>query len=71
VAALGAAYVKTALQTSVIPTTPFATLQQQQEAQVDQIAALQAQITDARRYVAIGEARLNKWRSRVFNSSGV
>jgi phycoerythrin-associated linker protein len=31
------------------------------------IAALQEQIADARRLAAVGEYRLNKWRSRTFN----
>jgi phycoerythrin-associated linker protein len=33
-----------------------------------QIKALEAQLADARRYAAIGDARLNKWRSRTFSS---
>ncbi|WP_262984318.1 hypothetical protein [Nostoc sp. 'Peltigera membranacea cyanobiont' 210A] len=42
-------------------------MQQQADAQEKQIAALQEQIADSRRSPTIGEARLNKWRSRVFN----
>jgi phycoerythrin-associated linker protein len=45
----------------------FTSLQQQVDAQTEQIALLQNQIADAYRYSAIGAARLNKWRSRVFN----
>ena len=43
-------------------------LQQQLEVQKAQIASLEAQIADARRFATIGEARLNKWRGRVFSS---
>jgi phycoerythrin-associated linker protein len=43
-------------------------LQEQVDAQTTQISALQDQISEARRYASIGEGRLNKWRSRVFNS---
>lgn len=43
-----------------------ASLQQQVDLQTAQIAALQAQIADARRYAVIGEARLNRWRSRIY-----
>jgi phycoerythrin-associated linker protein len=39
-----------------------------QDTPTERIAKLQAQIADARRYAAIGESRINKWRSRVFNS---
>ncbi|MBN3926929.1 phycobilisome rod-core linker polypeptide [Nostoc sp. NMS4] len=45
----------------------YTSLQQQADAQEKQIAALQEQIADSRRSATIGEARLNKWRSRVFN----
>ncbi|MEM1368056.1 MAG: phycobilisome rod-core linker polypeptide [Cyanobacteria bacterium P01_H01_bin.15] len=41
-------------------------LQQQIDAQAAQIADLEAQILDARRYATIGEAKLNKWRTRFF-----
>lgn len=51
---------------SVTSTGKSASLQQQADAQVQQIAALQEQVADARRFASIGEARLNKWRSRVF-----
>ncbi len=43
-------------------------LQQQLEIQKTEINSLEAQIADARRFATIGEARLNKWRSRVFSS---
>ena len=46
----------------------YQSLQQQLEAQKAQISSLEAQIADARRFATIGEARLNKWRSRVFSS---
>jgi phycoerythrin-associated linker protein len=36
------------------------------ETQKQEIAALQEQIADARRLATIGEAKLNKWRDRVF-----
>ena len=45
----------------------YSSLQQQLEAQKAQIASLETQIADARRLATIGEARLNKWRSRVFS----
>ncbi|MEM8604720.1 MAG: phycobilisome rod-core linker polypeptide, partial [Cyanobacteria bacterium P01_H01_bin.121] len=41
--------------------------QQQVDWQTSQIATLEAQVADARRYATIAEARLNKWRSRVYN----
>jgi phycoerythrin-associated linker protein len=49
------------------PERTFTALARQVDAQTIQIAKLQDQIADARRYATIGEARLNKWRSRVFN----
>ncbi|MEH1790649.1 MAG: phycobilisome rod-core linker polypeptide [Nostoc sp.] len=52
---------------SVTNTGEYTSLQQQADAQAKQIAALQEQIADSRRSATIGEARLNKWRSRVFN----
>ncbi|MEH2278562.1 MAG: phycobilisome rod-core linker polypeptide [Nostoc sp.] len=52
---------------SVSSTKEYTSLQQQADAQEKQIAALQEQVADARRSATIGEARLNKWRSRVFN----
>ena len=69
-ASIGAAYLKISWQPL------FASFQgdvsdsllQQTDNQIEQIANLKAQIADARRYTAIGDARLNKWRSRVFNS---
>ena len=42
-------------------------LQQQIEAQATQLSQLQEQLADAQRYALIGEARLNKWRSRLYN----
>jgi phycoerythrin-associated linker protein len=45
----------------------FTSLRQQAEAQAVEIAALQSKIADARRFDAIADYRLNKWRSRVFN----
>ncbi|MDY6781352.1 MAG: phycobilisome rod-core linker polypeptide [Cyanobacteriota bacterium] len=67
-AAIGA----TQLKGDGLPSTPdapetFISLQQQANAQGDRIAKLQDQLADARRYATIGEARLNRWRSRVFN----
>ncbi|MHC5595252.1 MAG: phycobilisome rod-core linker polypeptide [Nostoc sp.] len=53
--------------TSVTSTGEYTSLQQQADAQAKQIAALQEQVADSRRSATIGEARLNKWRSRVFN----
>ncbi|NJK48005.1 phycobilisome Linker polypeptide [Candidatus Gracilibacteria bacterium] len=41
-------------------------LQQGIEEQKNAIAELETKIADLRRYAAIGEAKLNKWRSRVF-----
>jgi phycobilisome core-membrane linker protein len=69
-AAIGASYIKTAWQPSVasVQGDPSDSLLQQSDNQLEQIANLQSQIADARRYAAIGDARLNKWRSRVFNS---
>jgi hypothetical protein len=48
------------------PTGNELSLQQRAEEQKKAIAALEAKISELRRYAAIGEARLNKWRSRVF-----
>ncbi len=69
-ASIGASYIKTAWQPSVtsVQSNPADSLLQQSDNQLEQIANLQSQIADARRYAAIGDARLNKWRSRVFNS---
>jgi phycoerythrin-associated linker protein len=52
---------------SLTSTGEYTSLPQQADAQAKQIAALQEQVDDARRSATIGEARLNKWRSRVFN----
>jgi phycoerythrin-associated linker protein len=69
-ASIGASYLKNSWQPSVVSVQGDASdsLLQQSDNQIEQIANLQAQIADARRYAAIGDARLNKWRSRVFNS---
>jgi phycoerythrin-associated linker protein len=69
-ASIGASYLKNSWQPSVISFQGNVSdsLLQQSDKQIEQIANLQAQIADARRYAAIGDARLNKWRSRVFNS---
>jgi phycoerythrin-associated linker protein len=61
-AAIGASYLNNNLQTAATPTAL-----QRVDAKSAQIAALESQIADARRYATIGEARTNKWRSRVFN----
>ncbi|MBP0016411.1 MAG: phycobilisome rod-core linker polypeptide [Cyanobacteria bacterium SBLK] len=42
-------------------------LQESSEKQVAEIAALREKIADAQRLATVGNARLNKWRSRVFN----
>lgn len=69
-ASIGASYIKNSWQPSIVAINGNAndSLLQQSDNQIEQIANLQAQIADARRYAAIGDARLNKWRSRVFNS---
>ena len=69
-ASIGASYLKNSWQPSVVSVQGDASdsLLQQSDNQIEQITNLQAQIADARRYAAIGDARLNKWRSRVFNS---
>ena len=46
---------------------PSDPLQKQIEEQASLIAELEAKIADSRRFAAIGEARLNKWRSRSFS----
>ncbi|MEH2291041.1 phycobilisome rod-core linker polypeptide [Nostoc sp.] len=68
-ATIGTTKFSSSLQSSssVTSTKEYTSLQQQADAQKKQIAALQEQIADARRSATIGEARLNKWRSRVFN----
>ena len=68
VATLGANQLKDSwnASTSLDSIEAEASLQQQVEFQGVQIAALKARIADARRYAVIGEARLNKWRSRLF-----
>lgn len=45
----------------------YAELQQQSSEQTEAIAALQEKLADARRLASVGNARLNKWRGRVFN----
>lgn len=69
-AAIGSAYLQNDWQRPIAspPEQPSTALQQQSDAQAAQISVLQEQLADARRYAAIGEARLNKWQSRVFNS---
>jgi phycoerythrin-associated linker protein len=68
-ASIGASYIKDVWQTTSVSVQGDASdsLLQQSDKQIEKIAILQAQIADARRYAAIGDARLNKWRSRVFN----
>jgi phycobilisome core-membrane linker protein len=46
---------------------PAQSLEQRIREQAQEIADLQAKIADSRRLAAIGEARLNKWRSRMFS----
>ena len=69
-ASIGDSYIKDVWQTTSVSVQGDSSdsLLQQSDKQIEQIANLQAQIADARRYAAIGDARLNKWRSRVFNS---
>ncbi|MGK7872834.1 MAG: phycobilisome rod-core linker polypeptide [Xenococcaceae cyanobacterium] len=45
----------------------YEALQKQSEKQAEEIAALREKIADLRRLSPIGEARLNKWRSRTFS----
>ncbi|MDZ8031036.1 phycobilisome rod-core linker polypeptide [Nostoc sp. DedSLP04] len=68
-ASIGTTKFSSTWQSSSVPTSTgeYTSLQQQADAQEKQISALQEQIADARRSATIGEARLNKWRSRVFN----
>ncbi|MDZ8135314.1 MAG: phycobilisome rod-core linker polypeptide [Nostoc sp. DedQUE04] len=68
-ASIGTTKFSSTWQSSSLPTSTgeYTSLQQQADAQEKQISALQEQIADARRSATIGEARLNKWRSRVFN----
>jgi phycoerythrin-associated linker protein len=61
-AALGASYLNNNWQQQAAPTAL-----QRVDSPAAQIAALESQIADARRYATIGEARANKWQSRVFN----
>jgi len=69
-ASIGATQFSSSWQSSstITSTGEYRSLQEQADAQAKQIAALQEQIADARRFATIGEARLNKWRSRVFTS---
>jgi len=69
-ASVGANLIKSDWQPSLpaVSDETVGSFQQQIDAQVAEIAGLQAQVADARRYASVGEARLNKWRSRVFNS---
>ncbi|WP_375475744.1 phycobilisome rod-core linker polypeptide [uncultured Nostoc sp.] len=68
-ATIGTTKFTSSWESSSSPTSTgeYTSLQQQADAQEKQIAALQEQVADARRSATIGEARLNKWRSRVFN----
>lgn len=67
--AIGASYLKNGWQPSAVPALADSTsLQQQADAQAAQILALKSQIKDSRRYATIGEARVNKWRNRIFSS---
>lgn len=45
----------------------YADLQQRSDRQKTAIASVQEQLADARRLASVGNARLNKWRGRVFN----
>ena len=60
---------KTQSQTTVTieKSDSYEALQQQFDAQKEEIASLQAKISNLRSVAAIGEARLNKWRSRSFS----
>ncbi|MEO0987192.1 MAG: phycobilisome rod-core linker polypeptide [Cyanobacteria bacterium J06639_14] len=68
-AGIGAAQLRDGWAPSVLPEgiDASAPWQQQVDWQTSQIATLEAQVADARRYATIAEARLNKWRSRVYN----
>ncbi|OJJ27651.1 hypothetical protein BI308_00910 [Roseofilum reptotaenium AO1-A] len=68
-AAIGATQAKSDWRSSVVSASEetSASLQQQADAQSALIALLQEQLAETRRYATIGEARLNKWRSRIFN----
>lgn len=66
----GSSYLSSGLQslTGISQTADsYRALQQQSEAQTAAIASLQQAIADAQRLATIGEARLNKWRSRTFS----
>lgn len=67
-ATIGAAQINSSWQSSgsEVSMDENASLQQVADTQAAQITALQEQIADARRFASIGEARLNKWRNRVF-----
>jgi phycoerythrin-associated linker protein len=49
-----------------LPLSPTQSLQQRVQAQASEIATLQSRITELLSLAAIGESRLNKWRSRTF-----
>ncbi|NER28688.1 MAG: hypothetical protein F6J89_13900 [Symploca sp. SIO1C4] len=49
------------------PPESYEALQQQYEQQEEEITSLREKIADLQRSAAIGEARLNKWRSRTFS----
>lgn len=45
----------------------YEALQRQSKEQAEAIAALEGEILEAQRFATIGEAKLNKWRSRTFS----
>ncbi|MGK7916220.1 MAG: phycobilisome rod-core linker polypeptide [Prochloraceae cyanobacterium] len=49
------------------PTDTYQDLQRRSEQQKQDITALREKIADLRRFATIGEARLNKWRTRTFS----
>ncbi len=69
-AEIGAAQLKSSWQpaSNAESEKEYTYLQHKADAQAAHITALQEEIADAQRFAAIGEARLNKWRSRVFSS---
>lgn len=54
-------------QSSSLPANSQEALSKKSAEQQEIITSLEAQIADARRFATIGEARLNKWRSRSFS----
>ncbi|MDJ1183253.1 phycobilisome rod-core linker polypeptide [Roseofilum casamattae] len=69
-ATIGAAQLKSGWRSSFVSAAEVlsGSLQEQADEQAALIASLEQQMADARRYATIGEARLNKWRRRTFNS---